>query len=88
MDVYAANVPVKLDISDVADGMAEAREKIAINATETVSGTQQAFAAAGRGFLVNLHSNGMITPGPRMKKAGAEPVSSLLTFPSMPGSRG
>ena len=84
MDVYSADVPVTLEIGDVANGVAEAREKIGRNATETITGNQQMFAAAGRSFLVNVHSNGTVTPGPRMKKAGAEPVSSLLTFPSKP----
>lgn len=84
MDVYAADVPVSLEISDVADGVAEAREKIAANATETLTGNVQAFPAARRSYLVNVHSNGTVTPGPRMKKAGAEPISSLLTFPSAP----
>ncbi|HEY3413224.1 MAG TPA: hypothetical protein VGM51_09225 [Armatimonadota bacterium] len=84
MDVYAADVPVTLEVGDVANGVAEAREKIARNATESVTGAQQVFAAAGRSYLVNLHSNGVVTPGPRMKKAGVEPVSSLLTFPSTP----
>lgn len=84
MDVYSAEVPVTLEINDVTYGVAEAREKIGRTATETLMGTPQMFASAGRSYLVNLHSNGMITPGPRMKKAGFEPMTSLLTFPSGP----
>jgi hypothetical protein len=84
LDVYSADVPVTLEINDVANGVAEAREKIAKTATESLTGNAQAFASAGRSFQVNLHSDGQVTPGSRMKKAGLMPVSSLIVFPTVP----
>jgi hypothetical protein len=84
IDVYSAEVPVSLEINDVVNGVAEAREKIGKTATETVTGNTQVFPSAGRTYQVNLHSNGLVTSGPKMKRAGLEPMSSLLTFPGIP----
>lgn len=81
MDVYAAEVPWALEVNDVMDGVAEAREKIGKTATETITGNIQPLAVAGRSYLVNFHANGTVTPGPRMRRAGLAPVTSLLTFP-------
>lgn len=83
-EVYSAEVPVSLEINDVVSGVAEAREKIDKTASETLTGNAQAFALAGRSFQVNLHTDGQITPGTKMKRAGAMPVSSLLVFPTVP----
>ncbi|HEY3266765.1 MAG TPA: hypothetical protein VGM37_07560 [Armatimonadota bacterium] len=85
VDLYSAQVPVTLEINDVTGDVAEGTEKIAKTAVESAQGSaQQPMALAGRRYLVYVHANGRVTPGPKMKKANVSPALSMVTLPNSP----